>query len=398
MLYNLWAREWHREIRHEFQARRLDRIASHVPPRDTRWSNGDAERRNMKHRPDGAGVRTRFLRMGAGLLLAVALPVPAHASDWPMYRHDAQRSGVTAEKLAFPLHPVWSVRAAQPPRPAWPEPTHVLNRMDFDYAFEPVVAGGAVFFGSSADDTLRALDLRTGREKWHFIANGPIRFAPHVDSGRVYFADDAGMVYALDAANGALAWQFRAAPADEQLVGNGRMISRWPVRTGVLVDNGIVYAVAGMWPAEGVYVYALRATDGTVVWCNDTGAFGKMYFRDQPEGVHQSEYYADGVLPQGALLASKDVLLVPKGHSFPCGIDRRTGKAAVRRRHHGQQRLRRNVGGDRRRSVLRHGRAPGRGPWAASITASDRRGGPWAQGGDPPAFRGTVSKAVSDPR
>ncbi|MBI2437463.1 MAG: PQQ-like beta-propeller repeat protein, partial [Lentisphaerae bacterium] len=209
-----------------------------------------------------------------------------------MYRHDARRSAVTEESLSFPLAPAWTYICPQPPAPAWPDPFRLLNRMDFDYAPALAIAGGIVCFGSSADDTVRALDVKTGLEKWRFIAGGPVRLAPQIANGKVYFGSDDGFVYCLDAGSGKPVWKFRAAPADERFIGNHRMISRWPVRTGVLVADGVVYAVAGMWPAEGIFVYALAADTGKVLWCNDTA----------------------GGMPQGALLASRDILLVPNGN------------------------------------------------------------------------------------
>ena len=43
------------------------------------------------------------------------------AEDWPTYRHDLARSGVTREKLRYPLYEQWT-HASSAPRPAWPEP------------------------------------------------------------------------------------------------------------------------------------------------------------------------------------------------------------------------------------------------------------------------------------
>ena len=190
---------------------------------------------------------------------------------------------------------------------AWPDPFRLVNRMDFDYAPALAIAGGLVCFGSSADDTVRALDAKTGEEKWHFITGGPVRFAPQIGKGRVYFASDDGFVYCLEAATGKLVWKFIAAPYDERIVGNHRMISRWPIRAGVLVADGVVYAVAGMWPGEGVFVHALEAETGTPLWCNDTV----------------------GGTPQGALLLGGDVLLVPNGNAKTTPLDRRTGAEAM---------------------------------------------------------------------
>jgi len=97
------------------------------------------------------------------------------------------------------------------------------------------------------------------------------------------------------------------------------MISRWPLRSGVLVNSGTCYVTAGMWPSEGVYVYALDADTGEVIWCNDTS--DNMYIM-QPHDA----YALTGVAPQGYVLASKDVLLVPTGRALPAAYDRSTGR------------------------------------------------------------------------
>ena len=261
----------------------------------------------------------------------------APAGDWPAYKHDAQRSSVTVESLSFPLRLAWEYVSPQPPSPAWPDTFRLLNRTDFDYAPQPVIAQGIVCFGSSSDDTVRALDAKTGNEKWHFITGAPVRFAPQIDKGRVFFTSDDGFVYCLEADTGKLLWKFQAAPRDERMVGNHRMISRWPVRTGVLVADGVVYCVAGMWNMEGVFVHALQADTGRPVWCNDTLGLSNVTIVDFPAtadpsketvGGHNGEFAANGATgsnPQGALLLSGNVLLVPNGNSSPTALDRRTG-------------------------------------------------------------------------
>jgi len=253
---------------------------------------------------------------------------PAMSADWPAYKKDVRRSSVTDEKLASRMRAAWIYKCAQPPSPAWPEPVRIPNRMDFDYAPHPVIAGGLVYFASTADDTIRALDVETGRLKWRFTTAGPVRFAPQIADGKCYAAGDDGVVRCLDAATGETIWTFRAAPRDERLIGNRRMISRWPVRSGVLVSKGVVYCVAGIWPTEGIYVYALDADTGKVIWCNDTGGFvskriGGTWRSHDP---HSGEFTMYGVTPQGALLASRNSLLVPMANNMPASYDRRTGR------------------------------------------------------------------------
>ena len=53
------------------------------------------------------------------LILSVARIAPAE--DWPTYRHDNRRSGVTTERLATPLAEAWTHTARHAPAAAWPE-------------------------------------------------------------------------------------------------------------------------------------------------------------------------------------------------------------------------------------------------------------------------------------
>jgi len=229
----------------------------------------------------------------------------ARADDWPAFRHDVGRSGFTPDPLAETLHLQWEYSAAHTPRPAWPEPVREVNLMAFDYAHQVVAAGGVVYFGSSADHQVYALDLKTGRQRWNFHTDAPVRFAPQVVGERLYVASDDGCVYCLSAGEGKLIWRFRGGPRDERILGNGAMISRWPLRSGVVVDDGIVYFTAGMWPSEGVYVYALDAEDGSVLWkTENTGNFA----------------------PQGYLAAGEKWIVAPAGRSDAWLIDRATGK------------------------------------------------------------------------
>lgn len=253
-------------------------------------------------------------------LIAGSLPSASLASDWPMDQHDVARSGVTSEQLATPLHKRWSYLAAHDPAPAWPEPGRELHRTAFDYAYPVIVAGGRVFFGSSADHKVYALDLKTGQTAWEYFTEGPVRFAPAFDAGRLFVAADDGWLHCLEADSGRLLWRFRGGPTGEKMVGNGRVISRWPLRSGVAVRDGIVYVSAGMWPSEGIFVYALRAADGQVVWKNDT--CGSQYIQ-QP---HPPSTAVSGVSPQGNICVSSDQLFIPTGRSTPAVFDRHTGE------------------------------------------------------------------------
>ncbi len=140
-------------------------------------------------------MRVTSAAISSLVVVFLALLGMARADEWPMVQHDPGRSGITAEDLRFPLAPVWRYMPANPPLPAWSQPGKELHRMDFDYAFQPVAAGGLVYFASSSDDTVRAVDAATGKRVWRFAADGPIRFAPSISGGRAFVGSDDGHIY-----------------------------------------------------------------------------------------------------------------------------------------------------------------------------------------------------------
>jgi outer membrane protein assembly factor BamB len=251
----------------------------------------------------------------AGVLLGL-MSGPAAAADWATYGGNSARTQQTAEELPGKLALRWTIKRSQPPVPAWP----LSNRMTFDRADHPVIAGGSVYIGSSATGKVYALDAATGKERWSIFTGGPVRFAPAVADGRVFVASDDGCLYCLTADSGKILWSKRGGPGPDMVLGNDRMISRWPARGGPVVADGIVYFAAGIWPSEGIYLYALEAATGKVLWLNDSS--GGIYM-GQPHG---GAYAESGVAAQGYLVVTGDKLLVPTGRAVPAAFDRATGK------------------------------------------------------------------------
>ena len=238
----------------------------------------------------------------------------AKAGDWVTYRSDITRSGVTTEAVGPVFFLQWQYTPTHAPKPAWPMPAEELPRTHSDNAYHVAVANGSVYFGSSVTNKVYSVDLASGKITWTFFTEGPVRFAPMVWNNRVYLGSDDGYVYCLNARDGTLRWKYRAGPSDEKVIGNGRMISLWPVRTSVLVDNGTVYFGAGVFPYEGLYICALNADDGSVIWKNDT------------IGDRSHELAYGGISPQSYLVASRDVLYVPSGRAMPAAFNRKTGE------------------------------------------------------------------------
>ena len=261
--------------------------------------------------------RQRLLQSCHACLWIGALAVDAQVrADWPTYRHDAARSGYTTEALPTGLSLAWSFHASHPPQPAWPRSA----RLTYDRAFQPVVADGLVCFGSSVDGQVHALDATRGTVRWSFTTDAPIRFAPAFWNGRFYIASDDGHLYCLDARTGRLRWKKRGGPNDELILGNDRMISRWPARGGPVVVEGVVCFAAGIWPSDGIFLYALDAISGEVRWLNDAA---DQIYMGQPHG---GAFAHSGISPQGYLAATTDRLFVPNGRAVPAAFRRADGK------------------------------------------------------------------------
>lgn len=245
-------------------------------------------------------------------IAAVIVCNMASAEDWQTYQHDNRRSGVTSERLSSTLYEQWRYSSRHEPQPAWPLPAkqdfwhnmyELRTKIKYDRTFHVVAVGDAVYFSSSADDKIYCLDASTGEERWAFFTEAPVRLAPTVWDEKSYVGSDDGCVYCLDTQDGELIWKYRALPIDRKIPGNGRMISVCPIRTGVIVEDGIAYFGAGLFPKESVYLCAINARNGTEIW-------------KKPATIS----------PQGYLLASKTRLYVPTGKTAPAIFDREDGK------------------------------------------------------------------------
>ena len=204
------------------------------------------------------------------LLVALA---PLRAADWPTYQLDNQRSAVTGETLApGELVEAWIFEPAFPPARGWPRPVvgygayKNKSNVDYDDVYHVTVANGLACFSASAENRVYALDLATGDIAWSFFTDAAPRLAPTLWKGRAHFGADDGKVYCLNAEDGSVVWTFDAAPGAEQMLGQGRLGSTRPVRSGVLIDDGVAYFAAGLFPAEGVYLFAVNADDGSLLW------------------------------------------------------------------------------------------------------------------------------------
>ncbi len=244
----------------------------------------------------------------------------AWGDDWPTFRHDQRRSGVTSETIdASTLRADWQWRAPSPPASAWPDAAKwdayatldgLRSMRDYDSALHPIVVGDRLFLPGNADDTVRCLSAETGELLWQLTVEAPVRIAPTYHDGLVYFGCDDGAVYAADASTGELRWRtpLSGLPSGENsFLNNGRICSLMPVRSGVLIDAeaGTGVVAAGIFPWQATLLGAVDLTSGEIVWRQDLGT---------------------GWTLEGAMLLSPSYIIAPQGRSAPLRFERDGGR------------------------------------------------------------------------
>lgn len=116
-----------------------------------------------------------------------------------------------------------------------------------------------------------------------------------------------GDAYCVRADGGGLAWKYSPAPEQRLIPNDGKMIPLWPIRTGVLIDDGKAYFGAALLPWEPAYLCAVNAATGS------------------PEGPGLYCRTMDHVTMEGAILASPARLYMPQGRSAPMVFNRENG-------------------------------------------------------------------------
>ncbi|MCK5853005.1 PQQ-binding-like beta-propeller repeat protein, partial [bacterium] len=239
-------------------------------------------------------------------------------NDWPQYKNDNYRSGrspIAVFDKTFGQK--WVNTAPQVPSPAWYGPAKedayalsgpLPSMRDYDLAYSPIIVNGLIYYGSSADDALHCLNAETGEEEWIYITDGPIRIGPTYLNGSLYFGSDDGYAYSIDASSGELNWKFSPSGSKKKLLNNNRLISFWPIRTGVLIEDGIAYFGASLLPWKKSYLCAIDA---------ESGDLGR-------QGTYVKEL--ENVTFEGSMVSSGDRLIQPQGRVSPVFINRGSGK------------------------------------------------------------------------
>ncbi len=174
-------------------------------------------------------------------------PTSDSRDDWPTYRHDNARTGMTKNKVPAILGKRWE--------------TKVGTR-----ASAPVFAAGMVFAADVDGHAICAMKAVDGKILWRFFAEGRIDSPPTYYQGLLLFGSRDGSVYCVCASDGALAWRF--CPLERRMIcAYGQPESAWPICGSILIRDGLAYFAAGRnsFIDGGIFLYALDPHSGTIV-------------------------------------------------------------------------------------------------------------------------------------
>ncbi len=239
-----------------------------------------------------------LLSVMSASLLAFPAPVLA-AADWPMFKHDAARSGQVERPRI------------DDPRVLWKVPVGIAGWLN-----SPVIADGMVFVGSGGtywdepdyeafSDTnptegVYAFDLRTGERKWHTPSKNDVANVVWADD-KIIATGDEGAIWALDPKTGKRLWHteltgigFQLLPlktkaGERVIVGDSEGQLSWvDTRTGKIVLKAKL---------DGS-IRAGAASDGQLVFTATTQ--GTVYVFDAQTGKQKwkqslSELYTEAV-------------------------------------------------------------------------------------------------------
>lgn len=197
-------------------------------------------------------------------------PLKANSNDWVAYRGNSGRTDTAAAALPTEVQQRWAGKITSADLPTAP------------------VAGGGHVFVADRTGAVRAFTAG-GQEIWKAYTSGPIYYPPVIAADRLVLGSADGHVYAFEARTGRLLWKYRVAPQERWIHVFGKLVSRWPVAGGVVVEDGVVYAAAGITHYDGTHIVALDL------------ATGELKAENSDSGV-LSEAVNSGISMQGNLM------------------------------------------------------------------------------------------------
>lgn len=150
----------------------------------------------------------------------------------------------------------------------------------------PLLVDGILYFGDEAGQ-FYAIQANDGTIVWQKTFEGKIRSTAAVYENELYFMDTTSTLYAINKDNGELTWKQQL---DDRL-SSGKFTDAWDYYiSSPTIDKDVIYV-----GAEGPFFYAISRIDGSIKWQYETSmlfmhgkaaiAEGKVFIADMTGGV-----------------------------------------------------------------------------------------------------------------
>ena len=200
----------------------------------------------------------------------------------------------------------------------------------------PLASGNSVYFGDQSG-TVYSLNASDGAVNWKYHAAGAVKGGPALAYGWLFFGDYAGRVYALNPQTGHQIWA-KSTNGAEFGFGSGNFYSTPAVAFGrIYIGN-----------TDG-RVYSFGARDGALAWATTTGAYvyaspavadmpgigptvyegsydGSFYAFNAQSGAIRWRHRAGGRISGSATVVGDTVYFSDLGSKTTSGLDARTGR------------------------------------------------------------------------
>ncbi|MCC5829288.1 MAG: PQQ-binding-like beta-propeller repeat protein [Phycisphaeraceae bacterium] len=190
----------------------------------------------------------------------------AAAADWPTFRGDSARRAWHPADGPANVELAWQTRIELPSNDheigrAWGMNSNVFGRLT-----PPVADATTVLVASTDGQTLHALSLKDGSERWSLNLGARVNAPPTLARGVAFVGLADGTVSAIDLERGRIIWTFLAAPAERLIQVHHQLENSHPVLTSPVLHDGVLYISAGRHGRAdgGILVWALDPADGRV--------------------------------------------------------------------------------------------------------------------------------------
>lgn len=142
------------------------------------------------------------------------------------------------------------------------------------------LADGVLFVSTGYGDVV-AFNAATGVELWRERIGNPLRGAPTISEGRLFVVTYDNQLFALDAGDGGVLWNYVGIAETAGLIGTASPAA----------DGGVVVA-----PLSSGELVGLRADDGRVVWTDTLARTGRVTALAELSNINGRPAIQDGIV------------------------------------------------------------------------------------------------------